>query len=73
MYIKKYDSNGLVANPITKEEPYLNYGENRKARRFRQRKSNNRKGNGLVVAGTVKYRIVKQHVKGGLIVHSVLV
>lgn len=60
MYIKKYDENGLVTNPITKENPYLTHG-NRSQRRQKQRKSNNRAGHGLVVAGSVKYRIVKQH------------
>lgn len=73
MYIKKYDNNGLVTNPITKEQPYINSGMNRKQRRITQRKSNNRKGDGLVVTGGLKYRIVKQHIPGGLIVHSVLV
>lgn len=73
MYIKQYDNNGLVANPITKEQPFINVGMPRKVRRRRERKSNNRKGHGLVVHGTIKYRIVKHHFYGGLIVHSVLV
>ncbi|HYD91834.1 MAG TPA: hypothetical protein VEA37_10155 [Flavobacterium sp.] len=60
MYIKQYDSNGLVANPITKEQPFINVGKSRRERRFTQRKSNNRKGDGLVVFGRLKYRIVKQ-------------
>lgn len=61
MYIKQYDSNGLVANPITKEQPFINIGKSRRERRFSQRKSNNRKGDGLVVFGNMKYRIIKQH------------
>jgi hypothetical protein len=77
MYVKQYDENGLVTNPITKERPFFNRGENRKSRRFYQRKSTNRKGPGCVVTkiGTftfTKYRTVKQHLNGRLIIHSIL-
>jgi len=64
-----------VSPAITKENPYISgVSENKK----KVRKSNNRKGNGLVVARVgvltfAKYRTVKQQVKNGLIVHSVLV
>lgn len=34
MYTKKYDENGLLINPITKEKPFVNIGENREQRRF---------------------------------------
>ena len=78
MYVKKFDENGIVTNPITKNRPFLNSGDNRKTRRFNQRKSNNRKGDGQVIAqigvtSFVRYRIVKQHVPGAVIIHSIAV
>lgn len=70
MYTKKYDENGLLTNPITKEKPFVNIGENREQRRFMQRKSNNRKGNGMVVFKSMRYKVVKQITGNGLIVHN---
>lgn len=42
-YIKEVDGQ------ITKERPYIVSGENRRARRLRQRPFNNSKGKGLIV------------------------
>lgn len=80
MYVKKYDSNGLLTNPITKEQPFLNRGDNRKSRRllkFPQRKSNNKAGSGCVVTRIgamtfTRYQIVKQHFADRTIIHSIL-
>jgi len=33
MYVKKYDKDGNLLNPITKEKPFRNRGMNRKQRR----------------------------------------
>jgi hypothetical protein len=72
-YVKVYE-HGLLMNPITKDQPY-EQAPSQKIKR--QRKSNNRKGEGLVVTrigllNFIKYRIVKQHIKGGLIVNALL-
>lgn len=75
-YRKVYE-NGVLTNPITKDNPYIVSGKQDK-RKFR--KSNNSKGVNLVVAkiGTlsfVKYLMVKQlgnNIGKRLIVHSVL-
>ena len=72
-YVKKYE-NGIVVNPITKDNPYLTESRDDK-RKFR--KSNNRKGPGLVVSkigilNFVKYRIHKHHLNRKLIVNSIL-
>ena len=74
-YVKKYE-NGILTNPITKEQPYVQVESQKDGKRLR--KSNNRKGNGLVVAkigvlSFCKYRIVKQQSKRQQIVHSILV
>jgi len=73
-YRKVYE-NGILKNPITKENPFISGS---RADKRKLRKSNNRKGNGLVVAKVgalsfAKYRVVKQQVKGGLVVNSILV
>ena len=78
MYVKQYDENGLVSNLITKQKPFYNKGESRQTRRFTQRRSNNKKGNGLVVSkigamSFVKYKIVKQNLKNKLIVNAIAV
>lgn len=71
-YVKEHQ-NGIVSNPITKDKPFLVSArpDKRKVRR-----SNNRKGNGLVVAriGTLafaKYKIVKQRIENRLVVNSI--
>jgi hypothetical protein len=74
-YVKKYE-NGILVNPITKESPYIQFSSQKQ--KALPRKSNNRKGNGLVVARIgkltfAKYRIVKQNIKNALIVNSILV
>ena len=73
-YVKMYE-NGIVQNPITKEKPYIQVASQKI--KSAPRKSNNRKGFGLVVAriGSLtfaKYRIVKQNIKNGLVVNSIL-
>lgn len=73
-YRKIYE-NGILTNPITKENPYTQMASQKE--KALPRKSNNRKGNGLVVArvGTLsfaKYRIVKQQNENRLVVHSIL-
>jgi len=74
-YVKKLE-NGVVVNPITKDKPYVQVASQK--RKALPRKSNNRKGVGLVVARVgqltfAKYRIVKQNIKNGLVVNSILV
>lgn len=70
MYVKKYDENGLLTNPITKEKPYITIS-NRREKRFKQRKCNNRKGTGMVVYRDIRYKILKQFLPSGkVIVHS---
>jgi hypothetical protein len=73
-YRKIYE-NGILVNPITKEKPYTQIASQKDGKKIR--KSNNRKGNGLVVSKVgvvdfVKYQIIKQITKNKLIVHSVL-
>lgn len=74
-YRKEY-KDGILVNPITKDKPYIQV-ESQKDKSL-PRKSNNRKGNGLVVARIgrltfAKYRIIKQNVENGLVVNSILV
>lgn len=42
-YVKKYNKEGILINPITKEKPYINYFSNRKQRNQKTRVKNNRK------------------------------
>lgn len=70
---KKIYEDGIVTNPITKDNPYLQAPSQKI--KSEPRKSNNRKGNGLVIAkigplSFVKYNIIKQYIKGGLIVNA---
>jgi hypothetical protein len=56
-------SDGSVLNPITKDEPYIAYAPNRRARRAslnEPRFINNRAGIHLTVVATAKYRRVRQ-------------
>jgi len=74
-YRKDY-KNGILVNPITKDKPYIQVASQKD--NDKMRKSNNRKGNGLVVARIgrltfAKYRVIKQNIKNGLIVNSILV
>ncbi len=60
-YRKEYE-NGVLKNPITKEEPYINTAMNRKARREilnKKREFNNRKTFPLVVVGYGKGKFYK--------------
>lgn len=73
-YRKEY-KNGILVNPITKDKPYIQVPSQKDNDKIR--KSNNRKGFGLVVARVgalsfAKYRIVKQNIKNTLVVHSIL-
>ncbi len=59
---KKIFENGILTNPITKDNPYVQFSS--KKTQPKQRKKNNRKGNGTLVTriGTfsfLKYRLVK--------------
>lgn len=74
-YRKEY-KDGVLVNPITKDKPYIQF-ESQKEKSL-PRKSNNRKGNGLVVArigslSFAKFRIVKQYLKNRLVINSILV
>jgi hypothetical protein len=74
-YVKRYE-NGICVNPITKENPYVQLASEKQIKR--QRKSTNRKGNGLVVVkigatSFMKFRRVKQLVGNRLIVHDIAV
>jgi len=73
-YRKEY-KDGILVNPITKDKPYIQVVSQKDNDKIR--KSNNRKGNGLVVARIgrltfAKYRVIKQNIKNGLIVNSIL-
>jgi hypothetical protein len=62
--------------PITKDKPYIQLPSQKDNDKVR--KTNNRKGNGLVVAkigvlSFAKYRMVKQQIKNKTILHSILV
>lgn len=75
-YVRIHNEFGVLTNPITKDNPYIS-GSSQKVKSS-PRKSNNRRGVGLVVAqigklSFAKYRIVKQQIENRLIVHSVLV
>lgn len=75
-YVKKFNEFGVLTNPITKEAPYVqgtSQKDNQKVRR-----ANNRRGIGCVVARVealsfARYRLVKQHLLGKSITHSILV
>ena len=57
-YVKIYDANGEVTNPITKHNPHLNVSMSRSQRKEAigsKRHRGNNKGNAIVVVGTVKY------------------
>ena len=74
-YRKEY-KNGILGNPITKDKPYIQMDSQKN--KSLPRKSNNRKGNGLVVARIgrltfAKYRVIKQDTENGLIVNSILI
>lgn len=52
-YVKKYDSQGLLTNPITKKTPYLTEGINRRQQRQSPgRAMSNKKGIQLIVTQT---------------------
>jgi hypothetical protein len=65
-YVKKYGNNGLVANPITKQNPYLHQHENTiDVRNSMKNSKNNKKGIRLVVRNLgkgvfAKYKVVTQ-------------
>jgi len=74
-YVKKYEC-GVLSNQITKDKPYIQFASQKE--KSLPRKSNNRKGNGLVVArigalSFAKFRIVKQHLKNRLVINYILV
>jgi len=65
-YVCKYKSDGTLLNPITRDEPYMNYFPDRSERRKslnEPRFVNNRKGVHLTVTQTSKYRRVVQRYK----------
>lgn len=73
-YVKEY-KNGVLTNPITKEEPYISGASTKQ--RSKMRGANNRKGNGLVVTrlgayAFLKYTQVKQYFNGKVVTHSIL-
>lgn len=73
-YRKVLDEFGVLTNPITKEAPYVSGASDRGGKKFR--KSNNRKGHGLLIRriGVLtfeKNRIVKQFMFGKSIGHLV--
>jgi hypothetical protein len=70
-YIKNFE-NGILTNPITKENPYLQSSSNKGGRKFR--KSYNQKGIGLIVRRIgfltfEKLYIRHQFVKNKIIFH----
>jgi len=59
---KKVYENGILKNPITKENPYQQIASQKKGKKLRN--SNNRKGDGMVVVKTgllsfSRYKIVQ--------------
>jgi hypothetical protein len=73
-YVKIYE-NGVLVNPITQENPYIQ-GPSQK-NRTKQRLTNNKKGESVSVVrigllSFIKYNIQKQFIGDKLIVHSVL-
>lgn len=55
-YVKRYDAQGVLLNPITKHEPYMSTEPNRAAGRMQQpRFRDNHKGISLVIVGTTKF------------------
>jgi len=73
---KKVYENGILTNPITKDKPYIQMPSQKD--NDKTRKTNNRKGIGLVVAkigplSFAKYRIFKQKINNKIISHSVLI
>lgn len=67
-YVKRYDVNGFLLNPIS--EVYAPTGPNRKERRRREpRFMNNRAGMHIITVGTRKFRMALQLTKKGVIKH----
>lgn len=61
-YVKQYDENGLVSNPITKTKPFLNSEPNRSARRhIGGREMGNKKGISLVVTKIGRCKFLKTY------------
>jgi len=72
-YVKKFE-NGVLVNPISKENPVIQYSSNKGGKKFR--KSNNKKGVSLMVRriGVLTFEklyTVKQYVDGKCINHLV--
>lgn len=61
-YVKQYDENGLVYNPITKSKPFLSKSPNRSTRRYNGgREMGNKKGISLVVTKIGRYKFLKTY------------
>ncbi len=72
-YVKKYDSNGVVSNPVTRSTPYSTIGNNRSERRTKETRFI---GNGnnfhLSVNRTSKYIRKVQHIKASRVIESLV-
>lgn len=65
-YKKVLDEQGFVSNPITKNQPFVSFGKNRKQRREILQKNpfkGNKKGISLSVSGQIKYSRTIQEIK----------
>lgn len=70
-YVKQLNGKGQVVNLITKDNPYLNYYENRSSKKLKirnQRHRGNNKGYAIVIVGTMKYfkslQVIPVFIKG---------
>ena len=68
-YVKSFDENGVLLNPITKENPYINAYPNRASRRKREpRFRGNQNGSSLTIIGNQAYHRVIQFIPSKIIV-----
>lgn len=63
-YVRQMDANGTLANPITKENPYVSIHPNRRERRHHPgRFRGNNKGHAIVEFGGKRWEKILQHVR----------
>lgn len=73
-YVKQFDAEGNITNPITKEKPYLTSTSSRGGKKFRR--TNNSRGFGILIRqiGVLtfeKSKIVKQQLFGKTVPHLI--
>lgn len=71
-YVKEYDENGILVNPITKENPFSNVAPSNRGNNRKSRFMGNTSGAKLVVGRAFKYRKSIQVIGTKRIEHYIL-